>query len=256
MSLRDVFEVGGVVLATAGILMCCLREEPLIDDDLDETIHQGENFFRNFMNLSMRSSIANTEIDAAARRNEISQHIVEKKVAKSVLSPRQSLIFTSNRSLDAEEQKTVQRSSSRVYSSFASALSLSKRDISFYSETSESCNEGEAEKCENAAEIIESNDRKVSRRRSNYIARKLSSSLSSFRNESKPSTCNICLMDFEEGEIVGFSKNPDCNHCYHKECILDWLMLKDSCPICRRDFIYKNEEGIVNENENDIENPT
>ena len=42
--------------------------------------------------------------------------------------------------------------------------------------------------------------------------------------------CPICQDDFEEGQTV---KQLPCKHFYHPNCILPWLKLHNSCPICR-----------------------
>jgi Zinc finger, C3HC4 type (RING finger) len=46
--------------------------------------------------------------------------------------------------------------------------------------------------------------------------------------------CPICL------EII--EKNPyftPCVHSFHNECIIEWLKLHDSCPLCRSEFNTK-----------------
>lgn len=70
--------------------------------------------------------------------------------------------------------------------------------------------------------------------------------------------CSICLGLFSEGENVSWSA-IECEHIFHQECILNWLMTKGrqslannsndnvlqirlcryrmQCPICRQDFI-------------------
>lgn len=43
--------------------------------------------------------------------------------------------------------------------------------------------------------------------------------------------CPICQAEYKPGdELV---KLP-CSHDYHKDCVLQWLKERDSCPICRR----------------------
>ncbi|KAL6894324.1 hypothetical protein ACP4OV_008422 [Aristida adscensionis] len=42
--------------------------------------------------------------------------------------------------------------------------------------------------------------------------------------------CSVCLEDFEMGEEA---KEMPCQHKFHPNCILPWLELHSSCPICR-----------------------
>ncbi|KAL2470047.1 RING/U-box superfamily protein [Abeliophyllum distichum] len=42
--------------------------------------------------------------------------------------------------------------------------------------------------------------------------------------------CNVCLEDFEIGAEA---KEMPCKHKFHTSCILPWLELHSSCPICR-----------------------
>lgn len=50
--------------------------------------------------------------------------------------------------------------------------------------------------------------------------------------------CSICLEIFETGEEVSWSRNRECNHCYHQECISQWLIKHDECPVCRNDYLF------------------
>ena len=45
--------------------------------------------------------------------------------------------------------------------------------------------------------------------------------------------CSVCMDDFKLEEQV---KQVPCGHCYHKDCIVPWLELHNSCPICRKIF--------------------
>ena len=49
--------------------------------------------------------------------------------------------------------------------------------------------------------------------------------------------CEICLGDYEAGDIVAWSANPLCKHAFHVECISDWLIRRPTCPSCRQDYI-------------------
>ncbi|EJK66754.1 hypothetical protein THAOC_12296 [Thalassiosira oceanica] len=43
-------------------------------------------------------------------------------------------------------------------------------------------------------------------------------------------TCSICLLAFEEGETV---TDLTCGHLYHAECVSEWLLKKNECPLCK-----------------------
>ena len=42
--------------------------------------------------------------------------------------------------------------------------------------------------------------------------------------------CSICLCELEEGDLVG---DIQCGHYFHKECLKEWLVKNNHCPICR-----------------------
>ncbi|CAL9221585.1 unnamed protein product [Arabidopsis halleri] len=45
------------------------------------------------------------------------------------------------------------------------------------------------------------------------------------------SSCSICLQDWEEGEVG--RKLERCGHIFHMNCIDEWLIRQETCPICR-----------------------
>ncbi|XP_068329370.1 putative RING-H2 finger protein ATL21A [Pyrus communis] len=45
------------------------------------------------------------------------------------------------------------------------------------------------------------------------------------------STCAICLSEYLTEETVRCI--PECKHCFHADCIDEWLKLNSSCPVCR-----------------------
>lgn len=49
--------------------------------------------------------------------------------------------------------------------------------------------------------------------------------------------CQICLDDFAVGDEVRASRNIQCRHLFHSDCIVLWLANQDLCPVCRQDFL-------------------
>jgi len=60
----------------------------------------------------------------------------------------------------------------------------------------------------------------------------------------QPSSCDICLMDYEVGDEICWSPNKECVHAFHKECILDWCMRNSKCPECRREYLPEADENF------------
>ncbi|KAB5524134.1 hypothetical protein DKX38_021883 [Salix brachista] len=44
-------------------------------------------------------------------------------------------------------------------------------------------------------------------------------------------TCSICLCEYKPQETL--KTIPECKHCFHSDCIEEWLRLRATCPLCR-----------------------
>ncbi|XP_020548247.1 probable E3 ubiquitin-protein ligase RHG1A [Sesamum indicum] len=48
--------------------------------------------------------------------------------------------------------------------------------------------------------------------------------------QSETEPCSICREEYNEGEDIG---TLECGHDFHRDCIKQWLMHKNLCPICK-----------------------
>lgn len=52
--------------------------------------------------------------------------------------------------------------------------------------------------------------------------------------------CDICLCEFERGDVLAWSRNRTCSHHFHRDCVVDWLRRRTTCPSCRQEFVQPN----------------
>ena len=46
-------------------------------------------------------------------------------------------------------------------------------------------------------------------------------------------TCNVCLENYVEGQT---SIKIECGHNFHDNCIIKWLKMRNTCPVCRHEL--------------------
>lgn len=64
---------------------------------------------------------------------------------------------------------------------------------------------------------------------------------SSIQSLYSPKSCPICLEAYKAGDEIAWSKNDHCYHAYHLDCIVGWLMERNECPMCRRDYLLYDD---------------
>eukprot|EP00568_Trieres_chinensis_P018424 CAMPEP_0183329084 /NCGR_PEP_ID=MMETSP0160_2-20130417/84612_1 /TAXON_ID=2839 ORGANISM="Odontella Sinensis, Strain Grunow 1884" /NCGR_SAMPLE_ID=MMETSP0160_2 /ASSEMBLY_ACC=CAM_ASM_000250 /LENGTH=153 /DNA_ID=CAMNT_0025497263 /DNA_START=160 /DNA_END=621 /DNA_ORIENTATION=- len=65
-------------------------------------------------------------------------------------------------------------------------------------------------------------------------------------SQATKAVCSICLDPYEPGETVCWSLAEECNHIFHEDCIVEWLIKHDNCPMCRSNMLeslHDVEEG-------------
>ena len=90
------------------------------------------------------------------------------------------------------------------------------------------------------------------------------SNISNFQNDdddnhprSVSNFCAICLEEYHEGETIVWSSNKKCQHAFHRDCLLNYLVKVKAenefpCPCCRRNFFESTQdEEEEEEEEND-----
>ena len=57
--------------------------------------------------------------------------------------------------------------------------------------------------------------------------------------------CDICQEEYKKGDVMAASRNPACTHLYHQHCIVEWLVNHDECPVCRRNYLGRDDKSTV-----------
>ena len=60
----------------------------------------------------------------------------------------------------------------------------------------------------------------------------------------KITQCAVCMEEFALNETA---KQLPCKHLYHNTCIVQWLKLHATCPVCRTNINGISEQDNANE---------
>ena len=75
-------------------------------------------------------------------------------------------------------------------------------------------------------------------------------SSSSRRNLDCTENCPICWEGYKVGEKVCWSMNEECHHAFHFDCMVNWLVDHDHCPLCRSPYLTAKKETKKRESPN------
>jgi len=79
----------------------------------------------------------------------------------------------------------------------------------------------------------------------NQTFRRLNSNLndeSSSSEKYSPNSCSICLEPYKANEEICFSTNKACQHSFHLDCMVSWLMAHNDCPLCRQNYLTNSSQ--------------
>lgn len=63
-------------------------------------------------------------------------------------------------------------------------------------------------------------------------------------SSSSSTSCGICLDYFAEGDVLMIGL---CQHAYHRDCCMGWVMKQNSCPQCRKQMFDESSYNRIKE---------
>ena len=64
-------------------------------------------------------------------------------------------------------------------------------------------------------------------------------------------TCTICMEPYQVGDEIAWSHNEECQHVFHKNCIVEWLTYDTNCPLCKKNFYELRVQFQLDDNNSD-----
>jgi len=104
----------------------------------------------------------------------------------------------------------------------------------------ESVDENNSNSNNNSTSSIHNNNKAASPQQHHPSLCEVISSWASVGSIPPPSAdvCCICLEVYSAGDTICVAKNPNCDHLFHKDCVLEWMKTNDQCPLCRINLLH------------------
>lgn len=140
-----------------------------------------------------------------------------------------------------------------------------KMDVDSLNQTSHSsCSSSSRVTDPGARQDIEANHPTIATIKSEEVLQKIGGSNGSAihpkgEKYDSQTVCSICLESFEVGQKLSWAQNRRCNHIFHNECLIPWLMKHDECPYCRTvvlDNLCDDTEIVGNSSNEEIDHPS
>jgi len=112
---------------------------------------------------------------------------------------------------------------------------IEERQDSYYCKKPEKMNKNDrpSEACKKDDILVDSLHEELRSAHHNILDDDNSNSSSMY----SPKHCAICIQKYKDGDDICWSRNDKCHHVYHLNCMVEWLMRHDDCPMCRQLFL-------------------
>lgn len=212
------------------IVACCTRET--VSDIITGISYLTENL-HSFTDIT-------TEEEECQQQERLKRVLAKQIIIRTVVSKQPEKHITCKKSSSPNiSQRDLEPLD--LSSSIKSQTMTDYESISPLSHLKCQCEENERKpnKSNNKEDQTSDSFTSFENKKSSLFSSRVSVQLDDLSNKNA-SVCLICLNGYKVGETVASSFNIDCIHCYHKDCILEWLVRTNTtCPVCRREFLQR-----------------